>query len=1072
MNKVILFFASLLVSVSALAQITVSGTVVDESDFGLPGASVIVKGEKGGVATDLDGKFVLSVPDENSVIVVSFIGYNEQEIKVGDQRQLNIKMEPATQMIDEVVIVGFGTQKKVNATGAVKTIDNKVLESRPISNAVQGLQGAVAGLNITNDQGGGLGQEMEINIRGVGSIGEGSNSSPLVLIDGMEGDLSSINPNDIENISVLKDAAAASIYGSRAPFGVILVTTKSGERGLRVNYTGNLRMQQPISVPDPVDSYTYALMVNDAFINSGSTAQFSAAQLNKILAYQQGKLPYGIEQAENDDDWAWGQRSFGNTDWYDVFLKDVAVSHEHNLSVSGGSDKVTYYFSGNYLGQTGLFNYADESYKRLAVSGKVGVKFNEYVSFNWSSRLVNTDNEKPSALNALFFHNLGRRSPLMPVYMPDGSYNKESMIPSLLDGGRQGDRNLLLYNQANLTIEPIKGWKIYVDLNSRIENKTGDQNFAKLYYTTPGGRSVAYSPLEGVLARFETNQNGTFRIQPGAGESTYMRYKGHVNYFQSNVYSDFEKTFNEKHYFKALLGMQTEYYYNETLRMASKDILLDDIPFINPTSADILVSEDKGDWANLGFFGRVNYTYDNRYMVEVNLRYDGASRFPSNERWGLFPSVSAGWNVANESFFEPIRNSIKLEYFKLRGSYGQLGNQNTTSFYPYYQQMASTLGSVVLGGSQASVLPVFDPYSASLTWETIENAGAGVDIGMFSNRFNASFDWYQRTTKDMIGPALALSAVYGADAPRTNNAELRTRGWEVEVSWRDRIGADFSYGISASLSDYKSIVTEYYSPTGRLRGDAGAEAYYEGKEIGEIWGYRVVGIAKSDKEMQEYLAKANQSALGSNWGGGDLMYADLDKNGFVDNGAGTISDHGDWEKIGNSTPRFAYSFTLEAQWKFLDFRAYFQGVGKRDVYFENSATFFGFGNGLYQRSLYTDHLDYFRYAGSTLGANYEDPYYGRLRGDANNIQVSDRFLQDASYLRLKNLQIGFTLPKTSKLSKYIEHARLYVSGENLLTFTNLRIYDPEAIGSATGEYGAGKVYPQYRTWSVGLELTF
>lgn len=1071
-NKILILLSALLMCFStAIAQVTVSGTVVDESDFALPGASVIVKGEKGGVATDIDGKFTLTVPDENSVIVFSFIGYTEQEMKVGDRRQFDVKMEPATQMIDEVVIVGFGTQKKVNATGAVKTIDNKVLESRPISNAVQGLQGAVAGLNITNDQGGGLGQEMEINIRGVGSIGEGSNSSPLVLIDGMEGDLSSINPNDIENISVLKDAAAASIYGSRAPFGVILVTTKSGERGLRISYTGNVRMQQPISVPEMVDSYTYALMVNDAFVNTGGTAPFGNAQLNKILAYQRGELPYGIEPT-NTGDWGFGQQSYANTDWYDVFLKNIAVSHEHNVSVSGGGDKITYYFSGNYLGQTGLFNYADESFERLTLAGKIGVRFNDYVTFNWSSRLVNTDNEKPSAMNALFFHNLGRRSPLMPVTMPDGTYNKESMISSFLDGGRQGDRNLLLYNQANLTVEPIKGWKIYVDLNSRIENQTGDQNFAKLYYTRPDGGQTFYSPLEGVLARFETNANGTFRIQPGPGESTYMRYKGHVNYFQSNVYSDFEKTFNEKHYFKALLGMQTEYYYNETIRMATKDVLLDDVPFINPTSSNILVAEDKGEWANLGIFGRVNYTFDNRYMLEVNLRYDGASRFPTDQRWGLFPSVSAGWNVANESFFRPIRDAIKLEYFKLRGSYGQLGNQNTTSFYPYYQQMASKLGTVILGGVQASVLPVFDPYSSSLTWETIENAGAGVDIGMFSNRFNASFDWYQRTTKDMIGPARALSAVYGADAPRTNNAELRTRGWELELSWRDRIGTDWGYGISASLSDYKSIVTEYYSPTGRLRGDAGAEAYYEGKEIGEIWGYRVKGIAKSDMEMQQHLATANQSALGSNWGGGDVMYIDVNGDGKVDNGAGTITDHGDWEKIGNSTPRFAYSFTLEAQWKFIDLRAYFQGVGKRDVFFENSATFFGFGNGNYQRSLYTDHLDYFRYAGSALGANYEDPYYGRIRGDLNNKQVSDRYLQDASYLRLKNLQIGFTLPKTAKLSKYVDHARLYVSAENLWTFTNLMIYDPEAIGSATGEYGAGKVYPQYRTWSVGLELTF
>lgn len=295
-------------SVTAYAQeITIKGVVLDETELGLPGANIIVKGGKVGTATDLDGNFSLTVPSSNSVIVVSYIGYESQEIKVGDKREFRIQMSNNTQLIDEVVIVGFGTQKKINATGAVKTIDNTVLEARPVSNAVQGLQGAVAGLNITNDQGGALGQEMNINIRGIGSIGEGSSSSPLVLIDGMEGDLSSLNPNDIENISVLKDAAAASIYGSRAPFGVILVTTKSGERGLRVNYTGNLRISQPISVPESVDSYEYALMVNDAFINSGGSAQFSDTQLKKILAYQRGEIPYGIEQAEGQNDWAWGQ---------------------------------------------------------------------------------------------------------------------------------------------------------------------------------------------------------------------------------------------------------------------------------------------------------------------------------------------------------------------------------------------------------------------------------------------------------------------------------------------------------------------------------------------------------------------------------------------------------------------------------------------------------------------------------------------------------------------------------------------------------------------------------------------
>ncbi len=1074
MNKKLLFLIiccvfSLLGS-AAHAQITVSGTVLDETDFGLPGASVQIKGSSVGMITDLDGKFTLSVPSSNSVLVVSYVGYETQEIKVGDKREFTIKLNNNTQVMDEVVIVGFGTQKKVNATGAVKTIDNAVLESRPLSNAVQGLQGAVAGLNITNDQGGALGQEMNINIRGVGSIGEGSVSKPLVLIDGMEGDLSSLNPNDIANISVLKDAAAASIYGSRAPFGVILVTTKNGERGLTVNYTGNVRLSQPVSVPEMVDSYTYALMVNDAFVNAGGGAQFGRGQLDKILAYQRGEIPYGIEPQQNVDDWTFGQMSYANTDWYDVYLKDFTTSQEHNVSVSGGKEKVSYYFSANYLGQTGLFNFADEKYKRLTLNGKVNVKFNDYVQFNWSTRLVTTDNEKPSAMDELFFHNLGRRYPLYPITMPNGEYNKDSLIPAIKDGGRQSQNNKLLYNQANLIIEPIKDWKIHAEINSRIESPTSARHFAKLQYTLPSGATAYFPVLEGVQDKTQIRENGTFLRQPAAGTSYYERSSGSVDYFQTNFYTDYEKKFNEVHYFKALLGAQTEYYRNETIRVGSDDVLLDDKPFISAVSDNIMVSERKGEWANLGFFGRVNYSYDDRYMAEVNLRYDGASRFPSDQRWALFPSFSLGWNIAREKFFSPLYDA-GLQYLKLRGSWGKLGNQNTSSFYQFYQRMEATPGAVILGGSQASVLPMYNPYSSTLTWEKIENAGAGIDWAFFNNRLSGAFDWYQRTTKDMIGPARALSSIYGASAPKTNNAELRTRGWEVEVSWRDRIGKDFSYGISASLSDYESIVTKYYSPDGKLEGQGGAEAYYQGKKLGDIWGYQVIGIAKSDKEMFDHLAHTSQTALGNNWGGGDLMYRDINGDHKVDNGSNTITDHGDLTVIGNATPRFAYSFTLEAAYKWIDFRAFFQGIGKRQVFFNNSATFFGFA-GPWQRSLYTDHLDYFRFAGSELGANMDDPYYGRLRTDQNNIKVSDRFLQDASYLRLKNLQIGFSLPQNTKLAKYIKKARLYVSGENLFTFTKLRIYDPEALGSSTNAYGPGKTYPMYRVWSVGLEMTF
>ena len=1079
MKKLLSMIACCLVAVAAWAQTTVTGTVYEPSGEPAIGATVQEKGNPAtGTATDIDGNFSIKVSSTKATLVASYIGMESQEVRLDGRTKVDIHMKENSTILDEVVVVGYGTQKKINATGSVRTIDNEVLESRPISNAVQGLQGAVAGLNITNDGGGAPGSEMNINIRGVGSIGEGSDSKPLVLIDGMEGDLSTINPNDIASISVLKDAAAASIYGSRAPFGVILVTTKGGDRGTRVAYTGNVRFQQPTRVPEPLDSYTWALMANDAWTNGGGNPMFGTSALQKIKDFQNGKYQYATAANPNaTGEWYHDYQAWGNTNWYDTYMKKTAVSHEHNLSVTGGGDKMSYYFSGNYLDQEGIFKHADEKYQRLALSGKVNIVFNPYVSFQWTSRLIWTSNDKPSALNALFFHNLGRRMPTNPEKLPNGEWSPESMIASLEDGGRQKQNTLQFYNQANLVVTPIKDvdWKIHAEINSRLENNPFTRQFNPIGYTSPTGDYIYYSVFNGLNPQRKINANtGEFQINPAAGEKYYEKAFTKVNYFSTNFYTDYSLSLNDKHNFKFLLGLQTEYYQRQIDRMAHFDILDPNRPFIPSEigSDNAINSEVKGEWSTMGIFARVNYNYMDRYMAEVNVRTDGASRFPKDQRWGWFPSFSLGWNVAQEAFWENLTNVCN--YLKFRGSYGVLGNQNTTSFYPYYQKMVTSGAEVVLDGKQVNKLPVYDPYSTTLTWEKIHNWGVGLDFAFLRSKLQGSVDWYERTTKGMVGPARAFSAAFGGKAPKTNNAEMRTRGWEVELSWRDRINDDWSYSVSASLSDYESVVTKYDSP------DNAIDKWYKGKKYGEIWGYEVLGVAKSDKEMAEYLAKHSQSNIDMRgdvigigaWGGGDLMYKDLDNSGSVDPGSKTLDDHGDLRVIGNETPRFAYSFTLEAKWRFIDLRAYFQGIGKRD-YFVGSATFFGYGGKPYQVTLLKEHLDYFRYAGSELGANL-DPYYGRIRTDGNNVQVCDRFLQDASYLRLKNLTIGFSLPENAKISKYVQKARLYFSAENLFTWTKLKIFDPEALNFSDGDYsgGAGKTYPQYRTFSVGLELTF
>ncbi len=1056
----------------ALADI-VKGVVLEPNGDPAIGATVLEKGKpSNGTSTDIDGNFSLNVASLKGTLVVSYIGMEKQDVSINGRSNLVVELKDAGGVnLDEIVIVGYGTQKKINATGAVKTIDNAVLESRPISNAVQGLQGAVAGLNITNDRGGGLGQSMNINIRGYGSINDGSDGSPLILIDGMEGDLSNVNPSDIANISVLKDAASASIYGSRSPFGVILVTTKSGSQGTHVTYNGSARAAQPINLPKMASGLEYALMMNDAYLNSGGSAPYSAAEIEKIRLAEQGLYPTVVPMPWDPKHWGKDQSNmYASTDWYDVHVKDVVWSQEHNLTVSGANEKTNYYFSGNLLDQNGLFKYADENYRRMTLTGKVNLTFNKYVKFLWSSRIIATRNKKPSALNGLFYHNLGRIAPLAPVMMPDntaaaGEYHYQSLIPALQEGGDQIQKEQVFYNQANLIITPLENWTIHAEVNSRIAHNPSTLQYKPVYQTLPGGELEAIEVLPiGAGASHTIDGNKNFNVTPAAGENYYQVNQATNNLFTTNLYTDYLWKFG-KNEFKFLLGMQTENYSRHIVRNASWDVQMPDKPWLPSVvgGEKAMVAEIKDEWSNIGFFGRINYNYDSRYMVEVNLRADGASRFPEDKRWGWFPSVSLGWNIAQEKFWDSLLDYVN--YFKLRASYGEQGNQNTTDFYPYIRKMNTLGGQVIVGNKQGTVLDIFTPVTDKITWERIENANIGADLGLFNNRLTATLEFYQRTTKDMIGPAQALPGVFGAEAPRTNNAELRTRGWEVEVGWQDRINKDWSYSISANLSDYKSKVTKYQSPDNRF----GDNYWYKGKDVGEIWGYTVVGIAQSDAEMDAYVKNHDMTAFRyqGRIGGGDIMYADLDGDGKVDNGAGTIDNPGDMKVIGNNTPRFAYGITLTAQWRWIDLRVFCQGVGKRDFLFSGSAPFYGIASE-WQRTFYKDHLDYYRFVGAELGYN-PDAYYARPRIDGFNTKDSDYFLQDASYFRLKNVQVGFSLPQNTKLAKYVKKARVYVSGENLFTHTNLRIFDPEAV---TGDWGAGKAYPNYRTWSFGLEVTF
>lgn len=1076
--KIFLCLLFLSTSFAYAQSVMVKGKVVDNTNEGLPGVNVLVKGSTSlGTITDLDGNYAITVPNSKQTLVFTYIGYQTVEYAASDKKTGLVVLSDDSKQLDEVVVVGFGKQKKVNLTGAVASVDTKKLESRPITSTVAGLQGVVAGLNITNDNGGAPGQKMNINIRGAGTVGGSSLSSPLILIDGVEGDLSLLNANDIENISVLKDASAASIYGSRAPFGVVLVTTKGGKKGLSVTYNGNLRMQTPINTPRMVDSYTHAIVSNDAARNSKQGLPFGAGMIDKILAYQRGEHRFDSNGKDQNiawgtgprggtimDDWEWESGTWANVNWYDVYLKDHSYSQEHTINLDGGNDRLTYYVSGRYYDQSGLYNYMQEDYNTLTLNGNFTYKINDRVNFSWSTRLNTEDNDKPSAMHDLFFHNLSKLFPTTPMTMPNGDYNVYSLIPGLRDGGQQVTQNQIIYNQFRLDIEPVKNWKIYVDVANRFENPTYTRQFKKLEEVLPNGETRYIAAMKGMATgEYKVEKGGEFTVYPAAGDNWYETMAGRINYYNMNARTDYELKV-KKHYFKILAGTQIEYYSTESQRVGSTNILSDDDPFI-PTKSDVILrSNKKGEWTTIGLFTRLNYTYDDRYLVELNYRADGASRFPSNKRWGYFPSFSVGWNVAQEAFFTKIKEA-GVDMLKIRGSFGSLGNQNTSSIYPYFQQIVTEKPGYVIGGIDANGILAPDPFSTNITWETIQTTDIGIDIALFSNRLATSFDWYERITKDMIGPSISIPSVYGAKVPEINNAQLKTKGWEWELTWRDRIGKDWNYEVNLSLSDYLTTVTKYDSPDGNFS----ANHYYSGQVLGEIWGFKVHGIAKSDNEMADWMVKHDQSKLNSSYGGGDFMYEDLNGDKEITKGAGTISNPGDQTIIGNMTPRLQYGIRASLRWKQLDFNMFWQGIGKRDLYFDAN-TFDGVG-GMYDRPIAEEHLDYFRYADHEFGENL-DAYYARPRGDDANNFTNDYYLQNGSYLRLKNVTIGYSLPNNTIFKKAIKKARVYVSGENLLTITKLRIYDPESIGLSTAIWGMGKTYPMFQTVSVGLSLTF
>ena len=1021
------------------------GIVKDANGETIIGASVVVKGTTNGTITGLDGDFELSNVKKGETLQISFVGYQTKEI-VWNGQALNVTLEEDTKLLDEVVVVGYGTQKKVNVTGAVSMVDSKVLESRPVQNVAQALQGQIPGLQMSvGNSGGSLDSSLSITIRGGGTIGAGSSGSPLVLIDGIEGDMNSVNPNDIENVSVLKDAASASIYGARAAFGVILITTKGGKAGkTRVNYSGNVRFSTAIQVPEMANSWDFANYFNAASINGGGSPIFDETALSNIQKYMNGEFTdpstpeyYGTTVNPDNNRFKNYAGAFANTDWFAEFYRKNAPAHEHNVSISGGTDKLTYVLSGNFLDQQGLIRHGSDSFNRYTLNGKISAELASWAKMNFTTKWTREQYDRPTYLTGLFFHNIARRWPTCFVKDPYGNWAADMEIIQLEEGGEQSEQKDLYTNQLQFVFEPIKDWHITIDGSMR---------------QTTQSTQWAVLPIYG----YDADNNPYLLSWSGgaAGYSEVQDYRYGEDYYSTNIYTDYSKTING-HYFKVMAGFNAELYKNNSLTGFGTDLVTPTVPELNATQDNQKAYNSKGEYAMAGFFGRINYNYKEKYILEANLRYDGSSRFIGDKRWGLFPSFSAGWNIAREEFFAPLNNIIGT--LKLRGSWGQLGNNNTESYYPFYQSMPTGVESSgwLIGGAKQNVAGLPGIVSSLLTWETVQSWDAGFDFGMFNNRFTGSFSYYNRLTKDMVAAAPNLPGILGATPPNLNNADLKSYGWELELSWRDRI-QDFNYGVRLTLDDNQEKITRYYNPTGNL------STYYDGRMVGEIWGYTTVGIAQSQEEMDKHLEN-NKPNWGSGWAAGDIMFADLNGDGIVNNGSNTLEDHGDITIIGNNKPRYKFGLTLDGAWKGIDFSVFFQGVLKRD-YMLGGPYFWGANGGQWQSTCFVEHLDY--WTPENTDAYYPRPDFSSTK----NQQTQTGYLQNAAYLRVKNAQIGYTLPKIWTKKAGMESVRIYVSGDNLLTFSDMiSVFDPETLG---GDWGDGKLYPLQRTISVGINVNF
>lgn len=1082
----------------------VSGRILDAHGEPIIGATIRVKETQEGTVSDMNGAFAFHSLPARSTLIVSYVGYSTREV-IANRSAMDIVLDENSETLDEVVVTGYGTLKKTQLVGAVENLSGKALEERVSPSITRTLQGQIPGLNIIQVDGK-PSHQGQVYVRGgktsyntrksmtnadgvYKSIGQGG--SALVLVDGVEGDLTTVNPDDVETVSVLKDAASAAVYGARGAFGVILITTKKAKQEkVHINYNGSFSINRRTVIWED-NLVTDGLQWLDNFVlffQNDSRTPTSSGKIpgnvnNRSDTYSEAYHEEFRRRKAAGETNEYGLTSkgnyayYGNTNWLDLFYKDYNTAHTHNLSVSGASDKVSWMVSGRYYNQDGIYKIGDETFKTYNLRAKGEIKLNRWMTLENNASLFKRKYRQPMVaggnqpLLRQFEH---RGQPIYTPYNEDGTlsfYGASVMYGAFQDGSSYQENNKLdVINTIALTIEPIKDvLKVRAD------------------FTYKGIRSdqLRISDIqEGYSA-----PNSTEAYNSSSYKSSW-RYN--TDYVSSNIVATWTPNLGENHKLNVVGGWNIEQTKYRRLYLQRKGLLNYQTPSFELMESDEYSVEDDGYNKSLvGVFSRINYTLLNRYIVEFASRYDGSSLFPENERWGFFPSASLGWRLSEEPFMKWSRNW--MDNFKVRANVGSLGNASIDP-YSFMELMGISKSSVLSNGNKFSYTTSPNVIPSNLTWEKVTTYDIGLDMDFLRNRLSFSGDYYQRYTNDLLIYGPDLPQVFGANTPKGNYGSLKTKGWEVSLSWRDSFKLKekpFNYSIKASLWDSRTWVKDFYNANGDILN------YYAGKELGEIWGFRTDGYFLSNEEAAAWVQDTFHKN-GSNFAAyaGDLKFLDLNDDKKINTGKGTLEDHGDLERIGNESPRFQYGVNLAANWNGIGMSVFIQGVGKRDWYPSCESGFFW---GMYNRpygylpKVHTTDAVQVDYSTSNWVVTNADskPYFTRQVAYSANRNVgpltweNDYYMQNAAYCRVKNITIDYTFPKKLTQKLHIDNLKVYVSAENLFTFSPIykhtKMFDPEVISYGDSDFtasdntglggaGQGYSYPMLKTVTFGLNI--